>query len=98
MDLNLLRAVVDEAHAKHLPVAMHTGTSKDVIDAVALGADSVEHGSFADEIPDPTIAEMKAKGIAFDPTLSVAEGFTNFARGDTSLLKRSLVNKSRRKN
>ena len=34
---------------------------------------------------------MKAKGIAFDPTLSVVEGFTDFAKGDTSLLKRSLV-------
>jgi hypothetical protein len=34
---------------------------------------------------------MKAKGIAFDPTLSVAEAFTQFARGDTTLLKRSLV-------
>jgi imidazolonepropionase-like amidohydrolase len=62
-----------------------------VIDAVALGTDSVEHGSFIDAIPDATIAEMKAKGIAYDPTLSVVEGFTNFAKGDTTLLKRSLV-------
>src|SRR5204862_5220454 len=62
-----------------------------VIDAVALGTDSVEHGSFIDEIPDTTIAEMKAKNIAYDPTLSVVEGFTSFAKGDTSLLKRSLV-------
>ena len=76
---------------KNLPVAIHTGKSADVIDAVALGADSVEHGSFIDEIPDATIAEMKAKGIAYDPTLSVAEGFTSFAKGDTTLLKRSLV-------
>lgn len=91
MDVNILRAVVEEAHAKNLPVAIHTGDSKDVIDAVALGADSVEHGSFRDEIPDASIAEMKAKGIALDPTLSVAEGFTQFARGDVSLLKRSLV-------
>ncbi len=91
MDVNILRAVVDEAHARGLPVAIHTGKSADVIDAVALGTDSVEHGSFADEIPDATIAEMKAKGIAYDPTLSVAEGFTNFAKGDTTLLKRSLV-------
>jgi imidazolonepropionase-like amidohydrolase/ABC-type multidrug transport system permease subunit len=91
MDMNLLRAVVEEAHAKNLPVAIHTGNSKDVVDAVALGANSIEHGSFIDEIPDATIAEMKAKGIALDPTLSVAEGFTQFARGDTSLLKRSLV-------
>ena len=91
MDVNILRAVVDEAHARRLPVAIHTGNSKDVVDAVALGADSVEHGSFIDEIPDATIAEMKAKGIALDPTLSVVEGFTNFAKGDTTLLKRSLV-------
>jgi predicted amidohydrolase YtcJ len=34
---------------------------------------------------------MKAKGIAYDPTLSVVEGFTNFSNGDTNLLKRSLV-------
>jgi imidazolonepropionase-like amidohydrolase/ABC-type multidrug transport system permease subunit len=91
MDVNILRAVVDEAHAKKLPVAIHTGSSKDVIDAVSLGTDSVEHGSFIDEIPDATIAEMKAKRIAYDPTLSVVEGFTSFAKGDTTLLKRSLV-------
>jgi imidazolonepropionase-like amidohydrolase/ABC-type multidrug transport system permease subunit len=91
MDVEILRSVVDEAHAKKLPVAIHTGSSKDVIDAVALGTDSVEHGSFIDEIPDATIAEMKAKNIAYDPTLSVAEGFTSFAKGDTTLLKRSLV-------
>jgi imidazolonepropionase-like amidohydrolase/ABC-type multidrug transport system permease subunit len=91
MDLNILRAVVEEAHAKKLPVAIHTGKSTDAVDAVALGADSVEHGSFIDEIPDATIAEMKAKGIAYDPTLSVVEGFSNFAKSDTALLKRSLV-------
>jgi len=58
---------------------------------VALGTNSVEHGSFADEIPDAIIAEMKTKGIALDPTLSVVEGLTNFAQGNTTLLKRSLV-------
>jgi imidazolonepropionase-like amidohydrolase len=91
MDVNILRAVVEEAHAKKLPVAVHCGNAKDVIDAVTIGADSIEHGSFDDEIPDATIAEMKTKGIAYDPTLSVVEGFTSFARGDTTLLKRSLV-------
>ena len=52
IDVNILRAVVDEAHAQKLPVALHTGNAKDVADAVSLGADSVEHGSFIDEIPD----------------------------------------------
>jgi imidazolonepropionase-like amidohydrolase/ABC-type multidrug transport system permease subunit len=91
MDVNILHAVADEAHARKLPVAVHTGDVQDVVDAVAVGADSIEHGSFLNEIADATIAEMKAKGIAFDPTLSVVEGFTSFAKGDTSLLKRSLV-------
>ncbi len=91
MDVGLLAAVADEARAKNLPVAVHTGNALDVADAVKIGAASVEHGSFADEIPDETIAEMKAKGTAFDPTLSVAEGFTAFGRGDGTLLKRSLV-------
>ncbi|HSV61843.1 MAG TPA: amidohydrolase family protein [Chthoniobacterales bacterium] len=91
MDVNILRAVTEEAHAKGLPVAVHTGKAADVVDAVSLPADSIEHGSFVDEISDATIAEMKAKGIAYDPTLSVVEGLSSFARGDTSLLKRSLV-------
>lgn len=97
MDVNLLRAVTEEAHAKGLPVAVHTGKSQDVIDAVSLSVNSIEHGSMADDIPDTTIAEMKAKNIAYDPTLSVVEAFTSFARGDTSLLKRSLVQQVTRK-
>ncbi|MEO5718640.1 MAG: amidohydrolase family protein [Chthoniobacterales bacterium] len=91
MNLDLLRAVVEEAHAKKLPASIHVGESRDVIDAVSLGADSIEHSSFRDEIPEATFAEMKAKGIAFDPTLSVAEGLTEFSKGKTDLLKRSLV-------
>ncbi|PYI78571.1 MAG: hypothetical protein DMF04_02815, partial [Verrucomicrobia bacterium] len=57
----------------------------------SIGANSVEHGSFADEISDGAISEMKTRGIALDPTLSVAEGLTSLAKGDTTLLKRSLV-------
>lgn len=91
MDVNILHAVADEAHAKNLPVAIHTATIADVQDAIACGADSIEHGSFAEEIPDDVIAQLKERGIAYDPTLSVAEGFSAFSRGDTSLLKRSLV-------
>lgn len=91
MDVNLLRAVADEAHTKNLPVAIHTGNTQDVTDAVAVGANSIEHGCLAEEIPDATLAEMKAKGIALNPTLSLVEGLTNFAQGDMTLLKRSLV-------
>jgi imidazolonepropionase-like amidohydrolase len=91
MDVNILRAVVEEAHAHHLPVSIHTGNSADVADAVAMGAYSIEHGSYTDLIPDEVLAAMKTKGIVFDPTLSVVEGFHDFADGNTELLKRSLV-------
>jgi imidazolonepropionase-like amidohydrolase/ABC-type multidrug transport system permease subunit len=91
MNLDLLRAVVQEAHARKLPVSVHTGEARDVTDAVAMGVDSIEHGSFRDEIPDPTIAEMKVKNIAYDPTLSVVEALSDFSKGKTDLLKRSLV-------
>ena len=91
MDVGILRAVGEQAHTHKLPVSVHTGNAADAADAVAVGADSVEHGSFVDEIPDALFNEMKTKGIAYDPTLSVAEGLTSFGKGDTSLLKRSLV-------
>ncbi len=91
MNVDLLAAVTDEAHAKKLPVAIHTGNAADVADAVKIGADSVEHGSLLDEIPETTLVEMKQKGIALDPTLSVAEAFVAFGHGDTTLLQRSLV-------
>ncbi len=91
MNLDLLRAVVDEAHTNKLPASIHTGDARDVVDAVSLGADSIEHGSFRDEIPAATIAEMKTRGTAFDPTLSVVEGLREFAKGKTELLQRSLV-------
>ncbi|MGZ5020084.1 MAG: ABC transporter permease, partial [Chthoniobacterales bacterium] len=51
MDVNLLRAVAEEAHAKNLPVAIHTATAQDVADAISVGANSIEHGSFSEEIP-----------------------------------------------
>ena len=35
--------------------------------------------------------KWRRRGIAFDPTLSVVEGFTDFSKGKTDLLKRSLV-------
>ncbi len=91
MDVNVLRAVAEQAHIHKLPVSIHTGNAADVTDAVAVGPDSIEHGSFADEIPDAVFTDMQARGIAYDPTLSVVEGLTSFAKGDTALLKRSLV-------
>lgn len=94
LDLRILGAVIGAAHAHGLPASVHTGHARDVIDAVALHADSIEHGSYVDAIPDTVFAAMKSAGIAFDPTLSVVEGFRDFAAGNATLLSRPLVQQS----
>jgi imidazolonepropionase-like amidohydrolase/ABC-type multidrug transport system permease subunit len=91
MDLNLFRAVVDEAKAQRLPVAVHTGSARDVIDALDAGARAIEHGSFSDAIPDDVLTGLARAGVSYDPTLSVIEALTDLFAGRTDLLRRSLV-------
>lgn len=91
MDPALIKAIVEEAHAKGLPVVCHTGNAKDVEDAVNAGVDGIEHGSMNDVIPDAVFARMKQAGITFDPTLSVVEAFTSLAAGKLDMLDRTLV-------
>jgi imidazolonepropionase-like amidohydrolase/ABC-type multidrug transport system permease subunit len=91
MDLTLVRAVIDEAARQRLPSAVHTGSSRDVEDAVDAGASGIEHGSFSDVIPDATLAKLAAAGTFYDPTLSVLEAVRDVAAGRTELLSRPLV-------
>jgi imidazolonepropionase-like amidohydrolase/ABC-type multidrug transport system permease subunit len=91
MDTANFRAVVDEANRQRLPAAVHTGSSRDVADAVDAGAASVEHGSFTEAIPDDLLARMASRGTSYDPTLSVLEAWTQLFAGQTNLLKRPLV-------
>ena len=91
MDVSILRAIVDEAHARKLPVTVHTGDSRDIADAVAAGTDGIEHGSARDPIPSDLLAAMAKRGIAYDPTLSVIEAWNDFAQGKTGLLDLPMV-------
>lgn len=90
-DTGLFDAVAQEAHADSLPLAVHTGDARDVEDAVKARADSIEHGSFREKIPDALFDQMAKQGTFYDPTLSVGEAFIEFAAGKSDLLKRSLV-------
>ena len=91
LDSAIFRAVAEESHAQGLPFAVHTGDIRDVVDAVSAGADSIEHGSFREAIPDLLFQQMVSKKTFYDPTLSIGEAFKDFAAGKTDLLKRSLV-------
>ncbi len=90
-DIAMFQAAAQESHAKALPLAVHTGDVRDVTDALSAGADSIEHGSFREPIPDALFLQMAEKKTFYDPTLSVGEAFRDFAAGKTDLLKRSLV-------
>ncbi|MGA7216703.1 MAG: amidohydrolase family protein, partial [Candidatus Sulfotelmatobacter sp.] len=91
LDTGIFDAVAQQAHADSLPLAVHTGDARDVADAVQAQANSVEHGSFREKIPDALFDQMAKQGTFYDPTLSVGEAFLNFAAGKPDLLKRSLV-------
>jgi imidazolonepropionase-like amidohydrolase/ABC-type multidrug transport system permease subunit len=91
MDLAMFRAVVQESGQQGLPASVHTGSARDVEDAVDAGARSIEHGSFSDAIPEAVFARMAKDGIAYDPTLSVLEAIRDLSAGRGDLLRRSLV-------
>jgi imidazolonepropionase-like amidohydrolase/ABC-type multidrug transport system permease subunit len=91
LDILLVRSVGEEARAQHLPLAVHTGDARDVADAVEIGANSVEHGSWRDEINDHILERMAQQGVYLDPTLSVAEAYAQYFAGKADALSSSLV-------
>jgi imidazolonepropionase-like amidohydrolase len=91
LDTGLFDAVAQQAHADSIPLAVHTGDARDVADAVQAKADSIEHGSFREKIPDAVFEQMAKQGTFYDPTLSAGESVKEFSAGKTDLLKRSLV-------
>lgn len=91
MDVALFRAVAEEAHAQNLPLAVHTGDSRDVSDAVDANAASIEHGSWRDPIPDAVLAKMAKNGVYLDPTIGVAAAYADYFAGRADALDNSLV-------
>lgn len=91
LDANIYRSIVAEAQKNGLPTATHTGNAADVQEAAEAGTNSIEHGSVTDLIPPETFALMKARAVAYDPTLSVVEGVVDARTGNTSLLNRAFL-------
>ncbi|MDQ2777256.1 MAG: amidohydrolase family protein [Acidobacteriota bacterium] len=91
LDTKIYDAVISEAQKNNLPTATHTGSAADVKDAIDAGTNTIEHGSTKDAIPAALFSEMKRKGIAYDPTLSVFIAVTDMRTGNSEPLDRSLV-------
>ena len=65
-----MEAAVQVAHASGRPVAVHAASDEGIHNAVTAGVDTIEHGYGASEA---TFRLMKAKGIAYVPTLTAPE-------------------------
>jgi len=65
-----MAAAVQVAHASGRPVAVHAASDEGIHNAVMAGVDTIEHGYGASEA---TFRLMKAKGVAYIPTLTAPE-------------------------
>jgi imidazolonepropionase-like amidohydrolase len=65
-----MEAAVQIAHASGRPVAVHAASDAGIHNAVEAGVDTIEHGYGASEA---TFRLMKAKGVAYIPTLTAPE-------------------------
>ena len=71
LDTSLYRAIADQATKDGLPLITHTGSVADMNAAVDCRNGTIEHGAMMELIPGEVFARMKARNIAYDPTLSV---------------------------
>jgi imidazolonepropionase-like amidohydrolase len=60
-----MRAVVQEAAARNVPVEAHAHGDEGALAAVRAGVRSIEHGTY---MSDATLQAMKERGTFFDPT------------------------------
>jgi imidazolonepropionase-like amidohydrolase len=81
--LEELKALVDAAHDLGRPVAAHAMADEGMRRAAMAGVDSIEHGDGGSEA---TFRLMAEKGVAYLPTLTAAEAyseyFDNYHRGE----------------
>jgi imidazolonepropionase-like amidohydrolase len=74
-----LAAVVEEAHRKHLKVAVHAVDKTSIQTAIDADADSIERGN---EVTDEQLKQMRDKGMFFDFTpTSYGDFFTKVVQG-----------------
>ena len=72
-DEEQLRAIVEAGAPEGVPVAVHAHGNAGIRAAVAAGARSIEHGTYA---TDETLSRMAAAGTYLVPTMAVVEDLT----------------------
>lgn len=73
MELETLRAIVEDAHKAGIPVLTHTVTLAKGKIAAKAGVDAIMHGIQDQPIDDELIQLMRANNVAYGPTAAVYE-------------------------
>ncbi|MGZ4803131.1 MAG: metal-dependent hydrolase family protein [Acidimicrobiia bacterium] len=76
--LDELKTLVGEAHSAGRPVAAHATTAEGMRRAVLAGVDTIEHGY---EGTDEVFKLMAQHGVAYLPTLTAAEAYSEYFQG-----------------
>lgn len=74
--VDILNAIVEEAHAHGLPVIAHWGTIQDLEEVLRAGVDGLEHLDSRDVLdgwPDEALIALIARNLPLTPTLAVTE-------------------------
>jgi imidazolonepropionase-like amidohydrolase len=75
----MYRAVIEEAHKKHLRVAAHVYALEDAKRLVADGVDVLAHSVRDQVVDDAFVRAMKLRGVWYVPTFTVDESFFVYA-------------------
>ena len=70
-----MKAIVNTAHSLGLKTAAHAHGPRGILAAVRAGVDSIEHGTFIDDIG---VREMKARGTYYSATLMAFSGLNQY--------------------
>lgn len=76
--LEELKTLVDEAHSAGRPVAAHAATAEGMRRAVLAGVQTIEHGYGG---TDEVFKLMAERGVAFFPTLTAEEAYSEYFQG-----------------
>jgi imidazolonepropionase-like amidohydrolase len=79
MTPEMYKAVIDEAHQKHVRVAAHEYALEDAKQLVADGVDMLAHSVRDQVVDDAFVQAMKQHGVWYVPTFTVDEAFFVYA-------------------
>ncbi len=75
LQLDVIRAAVEEAKARKIRTVAHIGSLDDAVDAAEAGVAAWMHGVYKERIPDDRIAPLAAYGIPMVVTMNVFESY-----------------------